>query len=157
MAHNRVIGKDNDFPWHLSADMVNFRKLTIGKTVIMGRNTYDHLLKRIGKILPNRTNIVITRNKNFEAPGTIVVNSLEEALQKADSEDMFIIGGAQIFALALPKLDRIYLTEVDAEVQGDAFLPGIDPAKFKEVSREVHQKDQKNDYNYSFVVLDRAK
>ncbi|MBI2797762.1 dihydrofolate reductase [Candidatus Saccharibacteria bacterium] len=157
MAHNRVIGKDNDFAWHLRGDMINFSKLTTGNTVVMGRNTYEHLLKRIGKILPNRTNIVITRNKDFKGPGTVVVNSLEEALKKAPSKDVFVIGGAQIFALSLPILDRIYLTEVDAEVEGDAFLPEIDPSRFKEVSREAHKKDERNDYDYSFVVLDRVK
>ena len=155
MAHNRVIGKDNDFPWHLRADMVRFRKLTIGNTVIMGRGTYDHLLKRIGKILPDRTNIVITRNKDFQAPGVLVAHSIEEALQKATSKDVFFIGGEQIFKLAIPVLDRIYLTEVDMTTEGDAFLPEIDPKQFKETSREPHKKDEKNPHNYSFVTLDK--
>jgi dihydrofolate reductase len=156
MAHNRVIGKDNDFPWHIREDMVRFKKLTVGNTVIMGRNTYDHLLKRIGKILPNRTNIVITRNKDFKAPGVIVTHSLEEALQKSPTKDKFIIGGAQIFALAMPKLDTIYITEVDVTTDGDAFLPEIDPKLFKEVSREPHTKDEKNQYDYTFVVYEKV-
>lgn len=155
MAKNRVIGKDNDFPWHLPADMIHFRNLTIGNTVIMGRGTYEHLLKRIGKILPDRTNIVITRNKGYQAPGAIVVHSLEEALEKAPTKEVFVIGGARIFELALPVLERIYLTEIDLTTEGDAFLPEIDPAEFKEVSREAHQKDQKNPYNYNFVTLER--
>ena len=156
-SRNRAIGKDNDFPWHLSDDLKNFRKLTIGHPVIMGRGNYDHLIKRIGKILPDRLNIIVTRNRSFKAVGAEVVHSLDEALglaQKNDSE-VFIIGGAQMFEHALPVAERIYLTEVDYEFDGDAYFPALNPNDWTEISREHHPKDEKHQYSFDWVVLDR--
>lgn len=156
---NRMIGKDNDFPWHLSGDLKRFRHLTTGHAIIMGRNTYDHLIARLGKPLPNRTNIVVTRNPVFQAKGVLVAHSLEEALRlaKADQQEVFIIGGAQLYAAALPLADRIYLTEIDAVLEGDAFFPEIDMAMWHETKREAHMRDEKNDYNYSFITLEKRK
>lgn len=156
MANNNVIGKDNDFPWHISADLARFKKLTLGNVVIMGRKTFDpHLLKRLGKPLPGRTNIIITRDTNYKYPGLLVTHSLEAAIQKAGNKDIFIIGGEQIYKLALPVVDRIYITSISADINGDAFFPEIDYKVFKETARENHQKDDKNQYDYSFITLDR--
>jgi dihydrofolate reductase len=157
LTKNRMIGKDNDFPWHLSDDFKRFRKLTIGHTVLMGRNTYHHLHLRIGKMLPDRTSIVVTQNPDFKVDDAIVAHSIEEALQlsHADTEEVFVIGGAQFQSSMLPYADRLYLTEVDVELEGDAYFPEIDPIQWKEVFREPHAKDEKNDYPFSFVTLEK--
>ncbi|HEX6462644.1 MAG TPA: dihydrofolate reductase [Candidatus Saccharimonadales bacterium] len=154
---NRMIGKDNDFPWYLSNDLKRFRQLTTGHTIIMGRKTFDHLLARVGKLLPNRTHIVVTRNREFFAEGVIVAHSVEEALRlaHAEKEEVFVIGGAQLYTAALPLADRIYLTEVDAELEGDAYFPEINHKRWREVEREAHVPDEKHDYNYSFVTLEK--
>lgn len=154
---NRMIGENNDFPWQLSADLKRFRERTTGHTIIMGRGTYDHLLQRVGRMLPNRTSVVITRNKMFEAlPGVIVAHSLEDALENTKGQDeVFIIGGAQLYAYALPFADRIYLTEIDATIDGDAFFPEINPDEWQETMREFHGADEKNDYDFSWVTLDK--
>ncbi len=156
-ARNGMIGKENDFPWHLSSDLKHFRALTIGKTIIMGRGNYDHLMLRIGKMLPGRTSIVVTRNPNFSVPGVIIAHSFEEALQiaNADEQEIFVVGGAKLYAYALPFADKIYMTEVDAEFDGDAFFPALDKKDWQEVSRESHPKDDKNQYPFSWVTLVR--
>ncbi len=155
---NRMIGKDNDFPWYLSNDLKRFRRLTTGKTVIMGRNTYEHLITRVGKLLPNRTNVVVTRNSHFSASDVLIAHSLEEALKlsNAKKQEVFVIGGSQIYAAALPLADRIYLTEVDAKLEGDAFFPEIDTRLWHETEREAHTRDEKHDYNYDFVTLEKV-
>jgi len=157
-AKNRMIGKNNDFPWHLSGDFKRFRKLTTGHAVIMGRKTYEHLIARIGKPLPNRLNIVVTRNKAFSGEGVTIVHSIKEALQQAHSTEaeVFVIGGAELFKATLPLADRIYLTGVDVEPEGDAFFPATSPAEWQEVSREPHVKDEKNNYNYTFITLEKC-
>lgn len=161
VAHNNVIGKNNDFEWYLSDDLRRFRRLTTGHKIIMGRKNYEHLLGRTkGKLLPDRTSIVVTRNPDYRVlPGAMVVCSLQEALALVEpDEDAFVVGGAQIYEQALPFADRLYITEVDADMDGgDAFYPALDPTQWREVSRESHVKDHRNEHDYTFVVLDRVK
>jgi dihydrofolate reductase len=154
-AHNNIIGKSNGLPWYLPADLRHFKEVTIGHPVIMGRKTFDSILARLGKPLPNRTNIIVTRDHGFVAEGVIVVHSLEEAYKHAKDQEVFVIGGAQIYEQALPVADRIYLTEVDADINGDTYFPII-TGDWVEVSREAHNQDEKNPYNYAFVVLEKV-
>ena len=153
IAQNNVIGKDNQLIWHLPNDLKHFRKLTTGNVVIMGRKTYQS----IGKPLPNRTNIIISRNQDFVAEGCMVVNSLTKAIEicPMPTENCFIIGGAEIYKHALELTNKIYLTEVHAEVEGDTFFPEIDATIWKEISREDHETDEKHVFSYSFVELNR--
>ncbi len=155
MANNRVIGKSNDLPWYLPADLKHFKELTTRHAVIMGRKTFDSIVQRLRKPLPNRTNIVVTREQDYKYDGVIVAHSIEEAIQKAKGEEIFIIGGEQIFNLALPLTDRLIITEVNADIDGDTYFPEYDKNTFKEVTREDHKKDDKNPYDYSFVTLQR--
>lgn len=155
MAKNRVIGKSNDLPWYLPADLKHFKEVTTGHSVVMGRKTFDSIVQRLGKPLPNRQNIVITRDENYQSPGVYVAHTIEEALQKAKDKNVFVIGGEQIFALALPLADRLIITEVNADIDGDTYFPEFNTAEFSEVAREDHQKDAKNSYDYSFVTLQR--
>jgi dihydrofolate reductase len=158
-ARNRAIGKDNDFPWHLSDDLKRFRKLTVGHVLIMGRGNYDHLMKRIGRMLPDRTTIVVTRNHDFAAPGVVVTHSLEEALDVAAERttypEVFVIGGAKMFESALPKADRLYVTDVDFEFDGDAYFPRIEPATWHEVSHEHHDSDERHEHAFDWVIYER--
>lgn len=133
MAKNRVIGKDNQMPWHIPGELKRFKSTTLGGTLIMGRKTFES----IGKPLPGRDTIIITRNADYAAEGCRVASSLEAALELANSEkEIFIAGGAQIYELAFPHVDTVYLTEIDLEVDGDAFLPEFDLSKFERVSSE---------------------
>jgi len=155
-AKNNVIGKDNDIPWYLPADLKYFKKTTIHHHIIMGRKCFQS----IGKPLPKRPNIVITRNPFFVASNCIIVSSVEDALQLAHDngeEEAFIIGGGQIYELSQSLWDRIYLTEVDLEVDGDVFFPEINPNIWTEVSCESHDPDEKNEHAYTFKVLERKK
>jgi dihydrofolate reductase len=152
MAQNRVIGRDNRLPWYLPADLRFFKRTTLGKPVIMGRRTYTSM----GGPLPGRRNIVITGNPDYRAPGCIVVHSLEEALIAAEpAEEAMIIGGATIFAQTLPHVERIYLTLVHAEIEGDTWFPEFDPEQWREVWREAHPADDRHAYPYSFILLER--
>ena len=158
VARNGVIGKDNDLPWRLPEDMRHFKAVTMGKPIVMGRKTYDS----IGRPLPGRSNIVITRNAGFQAEGVSVVSSLNAALELAENistgdgvEEVVIMGGAQIYAAALPLADRLYATEVHADVEGDALLPTVDWTQWREISRERHNALPPNPYDYSFVRFDR--
>ena len=158
MAQNRVIGRNNKLPWHLSNDLKYFKRVTTGKPVIMGRKTYES----IGKPLPNRTNIVVTRDTGFEAAGVKVVHSLDAAIDLAESEslisgvdEVIVMGGAEIYAQALPRADRLYVTLVHAEVDGDAYFPEIDLKAYREVAREDYEAEGPNPYDYSFLVLER--
>ncbi|MEE9342130.1 MAG: type 3 dihydrofolate reductase [Gammaproteobacteria bacterium] len=152
MAENRAIGKDNQLPWRLSADLKNFKKLTTGKPVIMGRKTFES----IGKALPDRLNIVLTRDSHFSAENCTVVHSLEAALTAASgAEEVMIMGGAQLYEQTLHQIDKIYLTLVHAQIDGDAFFPKLNSADWLEISRESFEADEKNTENYSFVVLER--
>ncbi|MCO4291435.1 dihydrofolate reductase [Solitalea sp. MAHUQ-68] len=152
-AENNVIGNNNTLIWHLPADLKYFKNLTTGNTIIMGRKTYDS----IGKPLPNRRNIVISRNTDLKIAGCEVVNSLDEALKMSGNEEhVFIIGGAEIYKQALNKVDTLYITEVKSTFEGDAFLDEISPEIWHEVSREDHLADEKNKVNYSFVTYKRT-
>ncbi len=145
---NNAIGKDNELLWHLPNDLKRFKKVTAGHHVIMGRKTYESL----GRPLPNRTNIIISRNENYTAEGCVVVSSLEAALAAATADpNPFILGGAQIYTQAMPLADVLDITLVNANLEADAFFPEIDPKVWKEVSREDHQADDRHAYDYSFV------
>ena len=150
MADNGVIGKGGGLPWRIADDMKHFKTLTIGKPCIMGRKTWESLPK---KPLPDRPNIVITRNRDFHAEGAIVVSSLDEAIARAgDAGVVMIIGGAEIYAAALPRATRIELTEVHAEIEGDTHLPPLDRAIWREIAREDHATP--DGLRYSFVTLE---
>jgi len=152
MTRNRVIGNAGGIPWKLPADMKHFRDVTGTKPMIMGSKTF----KSIGHALPNRLNIVMTRDPAFEAPGCRIAASRDEALTIAgDVPEVMVIGGAGIYREFLPIVNRIYLTIVDTEIEGDAFFPEIDSAQWEEVSREVHQSDKKNPYAYTFITLEK--
>jgi dihydrofolate reductase len=155
-AHNRVIGKDNDIPWYLPADLQYFKKTTIDHHIIMGRNCYVS----IGRPLPKRTNIIITRDPFFLSSNCLVARSIDEALsmaQKGGETEVFIIGGGQIYDQTRNYWDRLYITEVDVDVEGDIFFPDLDMSKWKLVSEEAHKADEKNEYDYYFKVYDRIK
>jgi len=158
-AENGVIGRNNALPWYLPEDLRYFKRVTMGKPIIMGRKTFAS----IGKPLPGRTNIVITRNPSFLAEGVKVVSSLAAALELAqqlavvdDAEEAVVIGGAEIYQAALPFADRLYFTEVHASFEGDAVLPAIEWAQWREVSRERHAAQAPNPYDYSFVCYERT-
>ena len=158
VADNGVIGRQGGLAWRLSSDLKFFRKVTMNKPLIMGRKTFES----IGKPLDGRDNIVITRNSAFEAPGILVAANLEDALELArekarmrGADEISIIGGAQIYALALPRADRIYLTRIHASPDGDIFFPQIDKAQWREVSRERHAAGPKDSADYSFIMLER--
>lgn len=160
VAENGVIGNDNALPWRLPEDLQNFKRITMGKPVVMGRKTYDS----IGKPLPGRTNIVVTRNVSFHAEGLQVAHSLEEALAKASEiaaragvEEVMVMGGAEIYAATIPRADRLYMTEVHANVEGDAILPAIDWACWREVRREHRVAQSPNPYDYSFICYERIR
>lgn len=160
VAENGVIGKDGKLPWHISSDLKFFRAVTMNKPIIMGRKTYAS----IGKPLDGRDNIVITRNKDFSADGLFIVPGVEEALelarQKAEergSDEISVIGGAQIFDLTLPVADVIYLTEVHAAPEGDVIFPALDKSDWNEVSRERHEAGPRDSADYSLVVLERVR
>lgn len=154
-ADNDVIGKDNELIWKLSSDLKLFKKLTTGHHIIMGRKTYESM----GRPLPNRTSVVITRNKHYSLPeGHILAHSLEDALQTCIGkrlEKVFIIGGADIYKQAMRFADELIVTEVKALPDGDAFFPKIDPKIWSEESREHFEKDSLNQYNFDFVVYKR--
>ena len=151
MDNKRLIGVDNGLPWRLSADLQNFKKLTSGNAIIMGRVTWDSL----GRPLPKRHNIVITRNSEFQAEGCTVVSSLEEAIKASGEDKAYIIGGAQIYKLALDLADEMILTEVDTEAQGDPWFPEIDSGKWELVSEDAHLSDENNEHDYKFCTYRR--
>lgn len=148
MASNGVIGNNNTLPWHLPADLKHFKTLTMGHHMVMGRKTYDS----IGKPLPGRTTVVVTRNTDFAPPGVIVVNSFAAALTACGNDpEIFVIGGAQIFALALEHADKLYITEIKREILGDIFFPAIELNQWQEVAREQHQQTTPEPLEYHFV------
>lgn len=152
-ADNRVIGKDNDMPWHLPADLAYFKKTTLGKPVIMGRKTYES----IGRPLPGRQNIVISRNANYQAEGVDIVASVDEALALAKGvEEIMVIGGGAIYEHCLPAADRLYITHIDANVDGDTQFPAYDTENdWQKVSAEFRSADEKNAYDLDFCVYNR--
>ena len=159
-AHNGVIGKDNEIPWHLPKDFAYFKKTTLHHHIIMGRNSYES----IGRPLPNRTNIIVTRNPFYIVSGCIVVHTIEEALKLAEQngeEEAFIIGGGEIFKQSMNLLDKLYLTEVDLDTQaGDTegeyvFFPKMNPKEWQLVSEDKHLKDEKNPADFTFKVFEK--
>ena len=154
VARNGVIGRDNALPWRLPADMKHFKELTIGHTVIMGRKTYDS----IGRPLPGRTNIVLTRSADFQAEGVIAAASLQRALEiAAGAEEVMIIGGSRVYELALPGADRLYITHIEESYEGDAWFPEFDPTQWRVIASESHAPDLKNPCAYRFVTYERKK
>ncbi len=156
VSENDVIGKENGIPWYLPADLAHFKRTTMGHPIIMGRKTHES----IGRALPGRYNVVITHQKDYKAAEDCqVVHSLDEALSlpkvKADP-DVFIIGGAKIYNQAVPIANRIYLTRVHTKMEGDKFFK-LDESQWREVSRQEHKADNKNMYNYNYLVLERKK
>src|SRR6187402_3094245 len=158
---NNVIGKNNDLPWHLPDDMKYFMETTKGHAVIMGRKNYDSLPPRF-KPLKDRFNIVVTRQPDLQAPGTVTVNSLESAFTEAGKFDnpnneIFVIGGAQIYAQAMGKASRLYLTEIKTTLEGDTHFPDFDKEQWKEISRKSHEADARHVYAFDFVIYERNK
>ncbi len=153
MDTRRVIGKANQLPWHLPADLQHFKKITLGKPIIMGRKTYES----IGRPLPGRRNVVISRQENFRVPGCDVFSSLVDALDALTHEpEVMVIGGANIFEQALPLADRLFLTIIHEDFEGDTFFPEWSEAEWKEVASETHEPDEKNVYSYTFLELRRV-
>lgn len=152
IAENRALGKDNQLIWHLPADLKRFKQVTLGHHIIMGRKTFESL----GKPLPNRTTIIITRNKNYKQEGCIVVNSLSEAIEAATTdENPYILGGAEIYKQALEIADKLDLTFVHHSFDADAFFPEISNTIWKETGHTSFKADEKNKYDYSFVTYER--
>jgi len=152
MAPNRVIGVNNTLPWHLPADFKHFKSVTMGKPILMGRKTYES----IGRPLPGRKNIIITNNTSYSADGCIVVNGIDEALaQVQDDAEVMVIGGASFYQLALPIAQRIYLTIIHHEFEGDAHFVTLDKTIWNEIDRVDCEPDAKNQYPYSFLTLER--
>ncbi len=152
MDKNCLIGQGNRLPWRLPADMKHFRRHTLGKPVLMGRKTFES----IGKPLPKRTNIILTRDLDYRADGCVVTHSIKEALDKANGcEEIMIIGGASIYELLLPQSDRLYLTYIHDCFEGDVYFPAFDMADWQEVKRVDYQPDKKNPHPYSFIFLHR--
>ncbi len=160
MAQNRVIGRGNDLPWRLPADLKYFKSTTMGKPLIMGRNTHES----IGRALPGRANIVVTRNKTLKFEGCEVVHSLADAIERASSacaasgsDETFIIGGAQLYQQAIEVADRLYLTQVQAQVDGDTWFPEFDWSQWVLLQQTDFLADDANTYDYSFLLLERRK
>lgn len=151
MDRNRLIGAGNRLPWHLPADLQHFKRTTMGKAIIMGRRTHES----IGRSLPGRTNIVVSRNPAYAAPGCIVVSSLEAALAVASGDEVFVIGGATLYRQALPHAHRLYLTLIDAEFDGDTHFPELDFAQWQVIERTACEADDRNPYAYTFLTLER--
>jgi len=159
MANNGVIGRDNKMPWHLPADLQYFKRVTMGKPIIMGRKTFDS----IGKPLPGRTNIIVTRQTDIVIDGVEVVNSLDQALEFAANlalndglEEVMVIGGAQLYNEAIARTQRLYLTRINSDIDGDTYFPRLDNHEWYEVSRDNFTADSSNPFDYSFTLLERC-
>lgn len=152
VARNGVIGIGNRLPWHLPADLKHFKALTLGHPVIMGRKTWESLPEKF-RPLPERRNIVVTRDGSYRAEGAVVAPSLPAALAAAGGGEAFLIGGAELYATALPLANRLQLTEIDATFEGDAWFPAIDPGLWHEVARQAHRGDE--GFDYAFVTYER--
>ena len=151
---NGVIGDGGNIPWRLPADLKYFKRVTMGKPLVMGRKTYES----IGRPLPGRQNIVLTRRRDFEAPGCTVVHSMEEALAAAgDAEEVMVAGGGTVYRQFLPRADRLYLTFVDTEAEGDTTFPSIDATDWHLIFEEAHAADEENPIPYRFTVFERRK
>lgn len=155
VSKNNVIGKDNQLIWHLPADMKFFKEKTIGHIIITGRKNYESIPEKFRPLI-NRVNIVITRQKDYKAPGAIIVNSLEQAIQTAKEQtkdEIFIIGGAQIYVQSIDLVDKMYLTKINQEFDGDTFFPEIDYSNWKIISETTHVADEKNRCDFTILEL----
>ena len=154
MAINRVIGKNNRLPWRLPADLKHFKQTTMGKPILMGRKTWES----IGRALPGRTSIVMTRDADFTAPGCVVVNTIESALRAtAQHDEIMVIGGAELYRQVLPLAGTIYMTLIHEEIDGDTFFPELEGDEWLEVERADFEPDEDNPYEYSFIILERVR
>jgi dihydrofolate reductase len=152
MAKNRVIGANGTIPWHLPNELKLFKRVTMGHHIVMGRKTYES----IGKLLPGRTSVIVTRQANYRVEGAIIAHSLPEAVAACGRDDeIFVIGGGELYRAALPATDRIYLTIVDAEPEGDTLMPEIDPANWRERSAQNFSADDKHLHGYSHAIWER--
>ena len=152
VAHNNVIGIAGKMPWHLPAELAYFKRITMGHSIVMGRKTFDS----IGRPLPGRRNIVVTANSAWRRDGVEVAGNIKAALSMIEGSSAFVIGGATLYEAALPVADRVYLTAIDATVEGDTFFPELAPENWREVSRERCERDDKNAYAVEFVVFERV-
>lgn len=149
---NGVIGANGELPWHISADLKHFKTITMGKPIVMGRKTHES----IERPLPGRENIILTRDKNYHAEGCTVLQSLDDISEHCkDVDEIMIIGGSEIYQHTLDQASHLYLTEVLTEIEGDTFFPEFNREEWKEISREDFKADEKNDFDYSFVLLER--
>jgi len=154
MARNRVIGANGAIPWHLPNELQLFKRLTMGHHIVMGRKTFES----IGRLLPGRTTVIVTRQAGYAVPGAVVAHSLEEALAACAADDeIFVIGGAELFRSALPRADRIHLTVVDAEPAGDTLMPEFEPKDWRESGAETFSRDDRHPYGYRYSVLERIR
>ena len=152
MGKNRVIGANGAMPWRLPDELQRFKRVTMGHHIIMGRKTWES----IGRLLPGRTTIIVTRQKNYTMPGAIIANTLTDAIAKCASDvEIFVVGGGELYREALPKADRLYLTLVDASPEGDTLMPEINNAEWREVSAEDHAADEKHAHSYCVSVYQR--
>ncbi|ATX82851.1 dihydrofolate reductase [Mariprofundus ferrinatatus] len=149
---NGLIGRNNALPWHLPADLAWFKRSTMGKPILMGRKTHES----IGRPLPGRTNLILTRQTDLVIEGCTVVHSPDEVLAMVpDADEIMVMGGAEIYALLFDRATRLYITEIEGEFEGDAWFPEFDRNIWKETFRETHQPDEKNPYPYTFLILER--
>ncbi len=154
MARNRVIGRGNTIPWRLPSELALFKSLTMGHHIVMGRKTYES----IGRLLPGRTTVIVTRDRQYQIASAKIAHSLADAIaQCAGDDEIFVIGGAELFKFALPIADRIYLTVIDADIPGDTLMPGFNLADWKQTSTQRYAADEKNLYDYTFSVFERAR
>lgn len=154
MDQNRLIGRNNQLPWHLPEDLRYFKKTTMGHTIVMGRKTFES----IGKPLPGRENMVMSRNRNFQPEGCVVIHSWEPVMERNSrnpDQEIFVIGGQRLFEQAIAFADRMYITEIDEQFEGDTFFPAFDPSEWQLISKTKGKKDDQNPYDYSFCVYER--
>lgn len=153
MSRNRVIGARGTIPWHLPEELKRFKQLTMGHHIVMGRKTWES----IGRPLPGRTSIVVTRQAGYVAPGAIVTHSLDDALaQCANDEEVFVIGGAELYAQAIPRAARLYLTLVDADVEGDTYMPPVNGGEWHEIASEFFPADSRHAFSYRCAIHERV-
>lgn len=150
MDKNRLIGKQNDLPWHLPADLKHFKKVTMGEPILMGRKTYDS----IGRPLPGRENIILTRDKSYQTEGCTVLHTVQDALDRQDGE-LCVIGGAEVFRLFMPYVERMYVTRIDESFTGDTYFPEYDESEWNVVERAPGILDEKNKYPHEFLTLEK--
>ncbi len=156
MTQDRLIGHQGSMPWHLPRDLQHFKAITLGHPVIMGRKTFESIMESLGKPLPGRLNIVISRTNPSLPEGVLVYPSLEAALAEQDAPVVDVIGGGQIYALAMPLADRLHVTLIDAKLDGDTWFPAISPKQWQVTETETHPSDEKNAHAMTFVTFDRV-